>query len=86
MIHQTQRAFIRIFDQVSSFIWLAPPNGKPLACYGTTDLLKVGYFKLNYGHQADTLDRKFEKPLRQHLENYRTVVHVSHYTYSYNNF
>lgn len=26
--------------------------------------------------QAETLDKQFEKPLRQHLENYRTIVTV----------
>ena len=26
--------------------------------------------------QAETLDKQFEKPLRQHLENYRYVVNV----------
>ncbi|KAI0356588.1 hypothetical protein OH77DRAFT_1423518 [Trametes cingulata] len=30
----------------------------------------------NHFHvMAETLDKQFEKPLRQHLENYRTVVH-----------
>lgn len=27
--------------------------------------------------QADTLDKKFEKPLRAELENYRLTVNVS---------
>ena len=26
--------------------------------------------------QADTLDKQFEKPLRQHLESYRSIVTV----------
>lgn len=26
--------------------------------------------------QSETLDKSFEKPLRQHLETYRTIVHV----------
>ena len=26
--------------------------------------------------QAETLDKKFERPLRQHLETYRTIVTV----------
>lgn len=28
------------------------------------------------GLQADTLDKNFEKPLRQHLETYKTIVNV----------
>lgn len=30
----------------------------------------------HYLFQAETLDRNFEKPLRQHLETYRTIVTV----------
>jgi hypothetical protein len=26
--------------------------------------------------QSETLDKQFEKPLRQHLDAYRTIVHV----------
>lgn len=26
--------------------------------------------------QAETLDKKFEKPLRQHLDTYKTIVNV----------
>ncbi len=26
--------------------------------------------------QSETLDKQFEKPLRQHLDSYRTIVHV----------
>lgn len=26
--------------------------------------------------QAETLDKSFEKPLRQHLDTYKTIVHV----------
>ena len=33
--------------------------------------------RLDCGPQAETLDKQFEKPLRQHMENYRTVVTVS---------
>jgi len=31
---------------------------------------------LEHVHQAETIDKKFEKPLRQHLETYRTIVTV----------
>jgi hypothetical protein len=27
--------------------------------------------------QSETLDKQFEKPLRQHLDTYRAIVHVS---------
>lgn len=30
----------------------------------------------NHKLQSEALDKNFEKPLRQHLENYRTVVNV----------
>jgi hypothetical protein len=31
---------------------------------------------LEWVYQAETVDKKFERPLRQHLETYRTIVAV----------
>ncbi|KAH9482615.1 hypothetical protein JR316_0004715 [Psilocybe cubensis] len=64
---------LRVRDSIASGVRSPPSNGKPLACFGTYIPLEIVIKDANV-FQSETLDKNFEKPLRQQLENYRDVV------------
>lgn len=74
--HQTEGTYLRVGNSVASCVWFAPPHEQPLHYLGALRFLKRRAIPQLMIAQAETLDKQFEKPLRQHLEDYRTVVTV----------
>ena len=76
---QAEGPNLRNFDKNTRRFWPSPPHGKPMAHHGACPHLRSPLQVLTFFFvfQADSLDRKFEKPLKHHLDGYKTVVAVS---------
>jgi hypothetical protein len=71
---------LRTGDPSTGRSGLASPNGQPLACPGACQTQTLFHYRATSTLtplllQSETLDKQFEKPLRQHLDAYRTIVH-----------
>jgi prefoldin subunit 5 len=78
---QDEGPLLRTGDPSTGRSGLASPNGQPLACPGACQTQTLFHYRATSTLtplllQSETLDKQFEKPLRQHLDAYRTIVHV----------